>query len=211
MCNVLFLIIGFETSTATMSFCLYELCRQPHLQQKIQDEIDSVLECVNNFDEITYDMMNSLKFLDCCIDETLRLYPPLSILFRTCTKDYKIPNTELIIEKGTSIYIPAMGIQRDSKIFDNPLEFIPERFYESPTGLGKGKGLFYISFGAGPRHCIGERMAKMQTKIGLLSILWKFTVEFSDTSCYDERPQFQKTQFFLRSAKPFNLKIISRN
>lgn len=80
------------------------------------------------------------------------MYPPLAILFRTCTRDYKLPDSDLIIEKGTSVYIPAIAMQRDADIFENPLEFIPERFIDSPTGNGKTNGgIFYLPFGDGPR------------------------------------------------------------
>jgi len=143
---------GFETSTATMSFCLFELCRRPDIQKKIQDELDNVFGVKTNFDDVTYEMFNNLKYLECCINETLRLYPPLAILFRTCTKNYKMPDTDLIIEKGTSVYIPAIAIQRDSNIFENPLEFTPERFMDSSTGNGKANGGFYLPFGDGPRY-----------------------------------------------------------
>lgn len=137
-----------------MSFCLYELCKNPSVQLKVQEELDEVFGINGNFDDVTYEMFNNLKYLECCIDETLRLYPPLSILFRTCTKDYKIPDTDLVIEKGTSIYIPSIAIQRDPEIFEHPLEFKPERFVDSPTGNGNSNGLFYLPFGSGPRICI---------------------------------------------------------
>lgn len=141
---------GFETSTATMSFCFFELCKNPEIQTKIQEELDREMGDIE-FEEMSYEAINSLKYLDCCVDETLRLYPPLSIMFRRCTRDYKIPNTDLVIERGTSIFIPAMAIQRDENIYDNALQFKPERFLDSPNGNGNAKGLFYLPFGSGPR------------------------------------------------------------
>lgn len=140
---------GFETSTATMSFCLFELCKNPEIQYKIQEELDR--ELGDNFDVVTYESINSLKYLESCIDETLRLYPPLSILFRRCTRDYKIPNTDLFVEKGTSVFIPTIAMQRDANIYDNPLQFKPERFLDSPNGNGNANGIFYLPFGDGPR------------------------------------------------------------
>lgn len=137
-----------------MSFCLYELCKNPHIQVKVQEELDRVFGADSKFEDISYEMINSLTYLECCIDETLRLYPPLSILFRTCTRDYKIPNTDLIVEKGTSIHIPSMAIQRDENIYENASEFKPERFLDSPTGNGQSEGLFYLPFGSGPRICL---------------------------------------------------------
>lgn len=134
-----------------MSFCLFELCKNPEIQHKIQEELDR--ELGDNFDDVTYETINGLKYLESCIDETLRLYPPLSIMFRRCTRDYKIPNTDLLVEKGTSVFIPAVAMQRDANIYDNPLQFKPERFLDSPNGNGNANGLFYLPFGDGPRKC----------------------------------------------------------
>ena len=92
-----------------------------------------------------------MKYLECCIDEALRLYPILPMLFRTITKDYRFPNSNVTFEKGTAIFIPILGIQRDPTIYENPLEFRPERFINSSNGSGNSKGLFYMPFGDGPR------------------------------------------------------------
>ena len=104
-----------------------------------------------NSKEITYDMLGEMKFLECCIDEALRKYPIVPMLIRECTKDYTFTGTKLTVEKGTSVFIPVQGIQRDPNIYEKPMEFIPDRFKDSPTGNGKSNGLFYMPFGDGPR------------------------------------------------------------
>jgi cytochrome P450 family 6 len=143
------IFLGFETSSSTMSLCLFELSRNPEVKKKVHEEIDSVLAAHDG--EISYDSINDMKYLDCCVDEALRLYPILPMLFRTITKDYKIPNSDTIVEKGTPVYWSIMGIQRDPNIFENPMEFRPERFLNSSNGSGTAKGLFYMPFGDGPR------------------------------------------------------------
>lgn len=61
-----FFLAGFETSSTTLSYCLYELARNSSIQQKVQEEIDSILQKHNG--KITYDSINEMKFLECCID-----------------------------------------------------------------------------------------------------------------------------------------------
>jgi cytochrome P450 family 6 len=142
---------GFETSSSTMSFCLFELARNKDVQQKVQEEIDRVMKTAGP-EGMTYDLLNEMKYLDCCVDETLRKYPLVPVLFRISTKDYKIPDTDVIIEKDTSVFIPLMGMQRDPNIYENPLQFKPERFIDSPTGNPKiSAGIVYAPFGDGPR------------------------------------------------------------
>ena len=189
-----------------MSLCLYELSKNHEAQRKAQEEIDKVLATHQN---INYDMMMDLKYLECCIDETLRKYPPAPFLIRECSKSYKIPNTELMIAKGTPVIIPLFGLHRDSDIFDDPLKFIPERFENSPTGEGKSKGLFYAPFGDGPRVCIGQRMGKLTSKIGLFLLLSKFNFRCTDELKKSE-VEFSSKQFVLTLKNDINIKVSLR-
>lgn len=64
-----FFIAGFETSSSTLSFCLYELARNPDVQKKVQQEIDQVKEKHNG--QLTYDAVHDMKYLEWCIDGNL--------------------------------------------------------------------------------------------------------------------------------------------
>lgn len=61
-----FLLAGLETSSTTISFCLYELSINQNIQRKVHEEIDQISKKFNN--QITYDSLQELKFLECCID-----------------------------------------------------------------------------------------------------------------------------------------------
>lgn len=150
-----FYVAGFETTSSTMSFCLYELAKNPDVLQKVQEEVDKVFKTAGP-DGITYELLDQLTYLELCVNETLRMYPPIPFLFRKCLNDYKVPDSDLVIPKGTSVFIPLFGLQRDPKIYENPMQFKPERFLNSPNGNGNSKGLFYMPFGDGPRNCIGK-------------------------------------------------------
>jgi cytochrome P450 family 6 len=142
---------GFETSSSTMSFCMYELARNKDVQRKVQEEIDRVMKSAGP-EGLTYDLLAEMKYLDCCVDETLRKYPIIPVLFRLNTKDYKIPGSDVIVEKGTPVFIPIIGMQRDPEIYENPMQFKPERFLNSSTGNAKiSAGIVYAPFGDGPR------------------------------------------------------------
>lgn len=83
-----------------------------------------------------------------------------------------MPGTDLLIKKGTAVIIPSFAMHYDEQFYDNPREFRPERFSED------NKKPFveqpYMPFGDGPRVCIGMRMGKLQTKMGLIAMLRKF-------------------------------------
>lgn len=159
-----FFVAGFETSSTTMTFALYELARHPEIQQKVRDEVNSVLKQHNG--KITYDAMQEMKLLRCVIDEALRMYPPVPILFRRCTKNYQISN--VVIEKNVITEIPVMGIQKDPEYFPEPNEFKPERFSEK--NKDKITPYTYLPFGDGPRNCIGA----LKAFVGIQNLSRKF-------------------------------------
>lgn len=115
-----------------------------------------------------------------------------------------------MVSKGTLVYIPLLGLQRDPEIFENPLQFKPERFLNSPTGGGQSKGLFYLPFGDGPRACIGIRVGKLATQMGLALMLSKFNFELVDKSLVDKEIEFHPKQFVLTPAEEFMFKVSCR-
>lgn len=192
-----------------MSYCLFELARNPKALRKVQEELDLVFKTLGP-DGITYDALEKLTYLECCINETLRIYPPVPFLFRECRYDYKVPNSDIVIPKGTAVFIPTLGHQRDPEIFENPLQFKPERFLDSANGGGNSKGLFYTPFGDGPRICIGMRMGKLTSKIGLALILRKFELDLIDESLAHAELKFHPSQVILTPIDHFNLKVTAR-
>ncbi|XP_069671901.1 probable cytochrome P450 6a14 [Periplaneta americana] len=168
--SVTFLIAGFETSATTMSFCLYELALNPDIQDRVREEIDTVLE--KHGGNITYEAIQEMNYLDNAVAETLRKHPPASFLFRECTKEYKIPDSEVVVEKGSQVVVPVMGLHYDPKYFPDPTRFDPDRFTEE---VKKTRHHYsYLPFGEGPRICIGMRFALLQTKVGLATLLSKY-------------------------------------
>lgn len=205
----IFFIAAFETTASTMVLCLFELSKNQDLQRKVQMEIDEILKGRDS-SEVDYDLMSNLKLLDCCIAETLRKYPPAPFLIRECTKTYSIPDTKLVIEKGTSLIISCFGLHRDPDIFEDPLTFKPERFLESSTGEGKAAGLFYLPFGDGPRICIGMRMGRLTSRLALFLLLSQFNFELDNEKIAENELEFSPKQFVLTLKDDVNLRVSLR-
>ncbi|KAL5281780.1 Cyp6g1.2 family protein [Megaselia abdita] len=166
-----FFTAGYETTSSTMSFALYELSQNQEAQQKLRREIKEELTKSNG--KITYDLINSMEYLSIVIQEVLRMYPPLPFLDRECSmedqNEYYQLDDKLRIPNGMPVYIPIYAIQRDEKYFDQPNKFIPERFL--PENRDKLTYNASMPFGIGPHNCIGERLGLMQAKIGLVNFL----------------------------------------
>nr|XP_022918003.1 probable cytochrome P450 6a13 [Onthophagus taurus] len=164
-----FFLAGFETSSTTASFCLYELAHDQDIQDKLREEIRSKIK--ENGGKITYDGIMEMKYLDQVVNEALRKYPPVHVLPRRCTENCVLPNGALI-EKGTKVFVSVLGMQRDEEYFPNPEKFDPDRFSEK--NKHKIIPYTYLPFGEGPRICIGLRFGVMQTKLAMCLLLKNF-------------------------------------
>ncbi|CAG4934635.1 unnamed protein product [Colias eurytheme] len=154
---------GFETTSSTLAFLFLELSAHPSVQRKLRDEIQQVM--LGGF---SYESLQELTYMEMVIQETLRLYPPFPTIQRMCTRDYTIPGTNSVVEKGTIVLFPTLGVQRDEQYFENASEFVPERWAEGRSPPPPG---VYMPFGDGPRYCIGKRFAIIQMKCCLARLL----------------------------------------
>lgn len=108
------------------------------------------------------------------------MHAPFGFYTRKCTQDYKIPDSDVVIEKGTTVLLPIYGLHYDSQYFEQPDTFKPERHSEEATAGKTFVDMPLLAFGDGPRICIGMRLAKLQTKIGLCLLLQKYKFELDD-------------------------------
>ncbi|XP_065206746.1 uncharacterized protein LOC135836078 [Planococcus citri] len=185
---------GFETSSTNLGFLMLELAQRPDIQKKLRDEINSVID--NNPEGFTYELLTEMPYVDMVISEGLRKYPATGFALRQCTIDYKLPNTNIVIPKKTPVTIPIFGLHRDPKYYERPEDFYPEHF--TKEAIAERPHYTYMPFGEGPRACIGERFAKMQVKIGLISMLRNFSFELSSQTTLPV--EFQR-HFILLKAK----------
>lgn len=168
-----FFAAGFETSSTTISNALYELALNVDIQDKLRQEIDA--EYAKNNEDLRYEHIKEMTYLDQVFRETLRKYPPVSVLLRKATSRYTFQGTKVTVEKGHVVWIPVYAIQRDPDIYPDPDAFKPERFSEEIAATRHQ--MYFLPFGDGPRNCIGARFGVYQTKIGLIKILRNYKVE----------------------------------
>ncbi|XP_018571700.1 probable cytochrome P450 6a20 [Anoplophora glabripennis] len=173
---LVFYLAGFETSATTMTFALYELALNQNIQDKLREEICSVLKKHNG--NITYEAVSEMTYLDKVLNETLRKHPPVPGTIRVCNENFTIPGTNVVIKAGTKVHIPIYGIQNDPEYYPDPDTFDPERF--SPENKENRPAFTYLPFGEGPRICIGLRFGLMQSKVGILKIIQNFMVTLNE-------------------------------
>ncbi len=162
------MIAGYDTTATTMAYVGYELARHQDVQDRLMQEIDEAFDNTES-DNLDYSVVQGLSYMDMVFHEALRLYTPISILARGCTKDYTIPGTSIMIHKGQEVHFNTIGIHHDDKYYENPEEFDPENF--SKERKAQRHPYTFFAFGQGPRSCIGMRFALLEAKIGLIKIL----------------------------------------
>lgn len=104
----------------------------------------------------------------------MRKYPAFTMLRRVAQKDYTVPNTNHVIEKGTLIIVPVYSIHRDPNYYPNPDVYDPERF--TIDAEKSRHPMAWLPFGTGPRNCIAFKFAMTQFQIILITLLRKFEV-----------------------------------
>ena len=178
--SFIFFFAGFETSSTTLTYCLYELSINEELQEKARKHVKDAME--KHGGNLNYDSLNEMNYLEQCVHETLRKYPPVAMLHRIANRDYLVPKTKLTLPKGTTSWIPIYAIHHDPEIYPEPEKYDPDRF--NPEEVAKRHQYAFLPFGEGPRVCIGMRFGLMETKIGLAKLLlnYRFTLDRSKTS-----------------------------
>ncbi|XP_055613818.1 probable cytochrome P450 6a14 [Uranotaenia lowii] len=173
--SLIFFIAGYENATVIMALCLYELALNQEIQDKARENIRQILA---KHGSVSYDALLKMKYLENCINETLRKHPPLPLTAREVTKSYHIPDMDVTLEEGTRVLIPIHAIQNDPQYYADPERFDPDRF--DPEKMVTWHPLQFIPFGYGPRNCIGFRFGMMQMILGLANMLDRFRFTVSD-------------------------------
>uniref|UniRef100_A0A8C1ZYR0 Thromboxane-A synthase n=1 Tax=Cyprinus carpio TaxID=7962 RepID=A0A8C1ZYR0_CYPCA len=167
--SFIFLLAGYETSSNTLAFTCYLLALHPECQKKLQEEVD---EFFSRHETADYSNVQELKYLDMVISESLRLYPPAFRVARDVDQD-TVVNGQLL-PKGSSLEISTGYLHYDPEHWTEPEKFIPERF--TPEAKASRHPFVYLPFGAGPRSCVGMRLAQLEIKMALLHIFRRFNV-----------------------------------
>jgi benzoate 4-monooxygenase len=176
---LIFAFAGHDTTGHTLTWLLYELCKNPKYKQKLIKEIDNYW--LNN-DVENYDTFNELPFMTKCITETLRLWPALANgTYRELEFDEKIRGIDgnlVNVPKGTYCQIINWTRHRNKELWGDDCNiFNPNRdFKDSEIWSYDGFGTYNISsdrfspFTYGPRNCIGKNFSHMEMRLILLNI-----------------------------------------
>ncbi|CAI0374457.1 unnamed protein product [Linum tenue] len=193
------LIAGHETTAAVLTWAVFLLAQNPSKMKKAQAELDAVL----GQEKPTFESLKKLEYIRLIVVESLRLYPQPPLLIRRSLKPDVLPGgyqgspDGYAIPAGTDIFVSVYNLHRSPHFWDRPNDFEPERFLVTKTNESvegwagfdpsRSPGALYpnevvsdfalLPFGGGPRKCVGDQFALMESTVALAMLLQKFDVE----------------------------------
>ncbi|KAG2392563.1 hypothetical protein C9374_011288 [Naegleria lovaniensis] len=193
------LLAGYETTSSTLQWLVYELAKNPDVQKKCQDEIDRLLN--HGTIPFSYEMYNDFQYLNAVIMETLRLHcPTFQVDKIVLNKNTRIGKYD--IPKGTHVNIHIMGLNLNENYWENANKFDPERFATKELKEQAQNQATWIPFSFGNRRCIGFKFAQLE----IISVVIQLLKECNFVLLNDETvdPVFEQMGLTL---KPGNLKV----
>ncbi|MER5895279.1 cytochrome P450 [Streptomyces sp. NPDC001876] len=160
------LAAGSETTAVTLAWLFHELGRNPELERRLHEEVDSVLDG----GPIALEHIPQLVFTRRLIDETLRLHNPAWILTRQAISPVEIG--EFRLPAGTDVMWSPYAMHRDAELFPDPLRFDPDRWIPERPQPPRGA---FIPFGVGKRMCIGDQFSLTEAVVitALVASRWR--------------------------------------
>jgi len=191
------LLAGHETTANSLTWTFALLAQHPEVAQRLQLELDEVL----NGSYPTLENLPNLPYLDKVLKESLRLYPPAWAIGRTAVSDISIGNYH--IPAGSALFVSQWVMHRDGRYYANPDRFDPERWTQE-TATQRPK-FAYFPFGAGARFCIGERFAWMEMGLILATIAQSWQLDLTNN-----QPIVPQAKITLRPKNGLRVKLIAR-
>ncbi|KAL4500541.1 hypothetical protein ABPG72_002965 [Tetrahymena utriculariae] len=170
---IVFFFAGMDTTGNLTGIMLYWVSKRKDIYEKLVQEIKSVFG-QDKDPEINDEQLKKLNYCHMFIQECLRYHCPAMLLFtRKAERDFYIGDN-ILVQKGMQVNISLHGVLRREKYFQNPDEFIPERFSEE--NKKNINHLAFIPFSSGPKNCIGQHMALIEAKIILVQFILNFDI-----------------------------------
>jgi len=171
---------GHETTATALSWTWYLLCQHPEIYQRVQEEVDSVLQGRTP----TYDDLSRLPYCLQVFKEAMRLYPPAYLLSRRALCEVEIDG--YLIPKDRVVLYAPYTLHRREEYFPEPEKFDPERF--TPEREKQLPRYAYLPFGAGPRVCIGMYFAMMEGHLLLATIAQRVSFSLAPDQTIEPDP-----------------------
>jgi cytochrome P450 len=174
------IVAGYETTAVTLTWAFALLGQYPDVESRLVAELDRHLD----HDAVSVDAVPRLEYVDWVIAESLRLYPTSWVIARETQTACSVG--QFRITPGTVVLMSQWTVHRDSRFFDDPDVFRPERWANHL--MDRLPRFAYFPFGGGPRVCVGNDFARLEMVLLLATIARQFRLEFRPDAPLIPRP-----------------------
>jgi len=188
-----FYFAAHDTTSSTLSWVLYFLCKYPEYQKQLRSEIESKSINLEELEE-------KLPLMKNIIQETLRMRPPVVTLGRETKNDCVLSGYS--IPKGTVLSLMFINAHFDPNFWENPQEFNPERFSTKNEQNQNRHPFCYLPFSAGPRNCVGKRFGMQAMMTFLFHIIQSFELQGDTQGVIMDSSSLLKPKYFKMSFIP---------
>jgi cytochrome P450 len=174
------LLAGHDTTALALTYTWFLLSEHPDYEDRVHREVDRVL----GNDRPTMADVRDLSVTKRAVEESMRLYPPVYVLFRAADEsitlgDYRVP-------EGATVMLSQWATHRSERYWEDPDRFDPDRF--APERSADRPRFAYFPFGAGPRHCIGKHLAMLEARVILSTVARRYRLEYLGDPDFERQP-----------------------
>ncbi|KAI0396507.1 cytochrome P450 [Xylariaceae sp. FL0594] len=169
----LFMIAGTETTASLLTGLTYYLVKNPDKLRNLTEEIRGSFESRK---EINFEVLAQLQYLNACLKEGLRVYPPGPIGFPCIIANGGAAVLGKWLPGGTHVSVHHYSTYRSPANFKNPDKFVPERWLGDPEYEDDNRDV-HQPFSVGPRNCLGMNMAWHEMRLLLAMLVYEFDIE----------------------------------
>jgi len=192
-----FLFAGHETTALGLTYTLFLLAQHEDELERVRSEQQAVI----GDSDPRFEHMPQLSHTKRVIDEALRLYPPVPLVFRESTEPAVFDGYR--VDSGSILTLPQFRLHRDQRFWERPTCFEPDRWQKERSA--QRPEYAYFPFGGGPRHCIGIRFARLELQLVLAVLCRQFDFELLSDPNISFDPGVT-----LRPANPVRVKLHTR-
>ncbi|KAF8109577.1 hypothetical protein N665_0094s0044 [Sinapis alba] len=188
-----FILAGRDTIASVLTWFFWLLSENPNVLNKIRQEVDTNLPRRSSSRSSDYydptEQFKKLVYLHAALCETMRLYPPVPIERVSPVRSDELPSGHKV-EANSKILILIYALGRMKAVWgEDASEFKPERWISAETGMLRHEPSFkFLAFNAGPRTCLGKKIAMLLMKAVVVEILQNFDIEVAESQIIEPGP-----------------------
>ncbi|CZR61032.1 related to cytochrome P450 67 [Phialocephala subalpina] len=164
------IVAGVDTTATTLAATFFYLTRNRYALEKAKKEVREAFEGCGVEDIKTGEKLKGCKYLRACLDESLRMTPPVPGMLPRTVLPGGIEIDNYQIPAGVEVGVAAYAIHHNERYYEDSFTYRPERWLEDEKGMGEA----FAPFSHGPRACIGKNMAYMEMMNTMARVLWLF-------------------------------------